>query len=38
MTLVLANILQPLIDVFEAVIVFFHDTRRAAAGACRSSR
>ena len=26
MTFVLANILQPLIDVFESVLVFFHDT------------
>jgi YidC/Oxa1 family membrane protein insertase len=26
MTLVLANILQPLIDVFEPVLVFFHDS------------
>ena len=26
MTLVLANIFQPLIDVFDQVILFFHDT------------
>ena len=26
MTPILANILQPLINVFEAVLIFFHDT------------
>ena len=37
-SLPIANILQPLIDVFDASCVFFHDTVGVSAGACRSSR